>query len=87
MSLRKNIKGFKVVQIRGCVISDSQKYPDTDMLMTRNEAANYLRLKLQTLAVWAARGTGPKVCQVGRKALYRLGNLQEYIASCPSPHK
>jgi len=55
------------------------------MLMTRIEAAAFLRMKPQTLAVWATRGTGPKVCKVGRKALYRLNDLQEYLNQCTTP--
>lgn len=59
----------------------------SEVLMTRREAAVFLRLKPQTLAVWATRGNGPKVCKVGRKALYRLNDLQEYIISCTTPRK
>jgi len=66
-------------------MSDCLKTPD--VLMTRCEAAAFLRLKPQTLAVWATRGTGPKVCKVGRKALYRLNDLREYIISCTTPRK
>jgi hypothetical protein len=66
-------------------MSKNLTIPET--LLTRNEAATFLRMKPQTLAVWATRGVGPKVCKIGRKALYRLNDLQEYVFACSTPRK
>ena len=66
-------------------MSNLQKATQVAVLMTRNEAAEFLRLKPQTLAAWATRGTGPKVCTIGRKALYRLEDLQNFITAGITP--
>ncbi len=66
-------------------MSNLQKATQVAVLMTRNEAAEFLRLKPQTLAAWATRGTGPKVCKIGSKALYRLEDLQNFITAGITP--
>ncbi len=68
-------------------MSDVQKFKQSEVLLTRIEAAAFLRLKTQTLAAWATRGTGPRICKMGRKVLYRLEDLQAYITNCTIPRK
>ena len=49
-------------------------------LLTRPEAAEFLRLKPQTLAAWAVtkRYQLPFV-KVGRRAMYRLSDLEAFL--------
>lgn len=50
-------------------------------LLTRQEAAEVLRVKPQTLAVWAVtQRYGLPYVKVGRKAMYRLSDLDAFIA-------
>lgn len=50
-------------------------------LLTREEAAQFLGVKPQTLAVWACHQVdGPAYVKVGRRTVrYRLGDLQAFI--------
>ncbi len=48
-------------------------------LFTRREAANYLGLKENTLAVWATKGTGPVLVKIGSSVRYRRSDLEQYI--------
>jgi len=48
-------------------------------LLTRAEAAEFLCLKPQTLAVWAMVGKHLPVIHVGRAVRYRLSDLQEFV--------
>ncbi len=68
-------------------MSNLQKATLVAILMTRSEAAEFLRLKPQTLAAWATRGTGPKVCKIGGKVLYRLEDLQDFIIAGITPRQ
>ena len=47
--------------------------------MTTREAADYLRLKQQTLHNWRCLGQGPSFVKVGRLVRYRLSDLEEYL--------
>jgi excisionase family DNA binding protein len=49
-------------------------------LLTRKEAAAYLRVSVRTLAVWACvkRYNLPYV-KVGRSAKYRIADLEEFV--------
>ncbi len=65
---------------------------ETDRLLTRADAANFLGLKPQTLAKWAMTGEHLPYVKVGRMARYRLSDLQEYlnrrtIGSLPESYK
>ena len=51
-----------------------------DPVFTRPEAAEYLRVKAQTLAVWACKGSGPPFSKVGRLARYRKSALDSWLA-------
>ena len=69
------------------IMNECLKNHQAEILLTRTEAAAFLRLKPQTLAAWSTRGTGPKVCKLGGKVLYRMEDLQAYINDCTTPRK
>jgi len=49
-------------------------------LLNRAEAANYLGLSAQTLAVWACtKSHSLPVVKIGRLAKYRLSDLENFI--------
>ena len=50
-------------------------------LLTPKQAAEYLQIKVQTLATWRNQGKGPKFCKVGRAVRYRPEDLEAYITS------
>ena len=53
---------------------------DDDPLLTRDEAAAFLRMKPQTLAVWACRQSeGPPYAKIGRAVRYRLSDLRRFV--------
>lgn len=51
-------------------------------LLNRCEAADYLRIKKETLAVWACNKRHPlPYIKVGRRVLYRQSDLDAFIES------
>jgi predicted DNA-binding transcriptional regulator AlpA len=53
---------------------------DRDVLLTRKEAAAYLKKSGPTLERWAAQGIGPKPIRVGPRSIrYTLRSLRETI--------
>jgi len=52
-----------------------------DPLLTSQELADYLDIPLQTIYVWAARGSGPDRIKVGRYTRYRLSTVNEWLDS------
>lgn len=48
-------------------------------LMTRPEAAQYLRLSDKTLARWAWSGKGPGYMKAGGKVLYDAADLDAWL--------
>ncbi len=48
-------------------------------LLTRQQAAEYIGLKAQTLAVWALSGKHLPVIHVGRSVRYRRSDLDAFI--------
>ena len=53
-----------------------------DELLSRKQAAEFLRVKPQTLAAWACTGRYDlKFVKVGRKVLYRKGDLECFLNS------
>ena len=49
-------------------------------LLSRREAADFLRLRPQTLAVWAMRGrVDLPVVKIGGKVLYKLSDLEALV--------
>jgi hypothetical protein len=53
-----------------------------DILLTRREAAQYLRKSVPTLERWAKLGTGPKYGMAGQLAVYSLANLRAFVSGC-----
>lgn len=52
----------------------------TSELLTREEAAGYLRRKTKTLAYWACRRKGYlKMVRVGRAPMYRKQDLEVFL--------
>jgi excisionase family DNA binding protein len=51
----------------------------TSELLTRPEAAEYVHIKPQTLAVWACAGRGPTYVKVGRSVRYRVADLDAFL--------
>lgn len=51
-------------------------------LLTRDEAAAFLRIRPQTLAAWLTTGRYRlPVVRIGRSVRYKLSDLQEFVAS------
>jgi len=46
------------------------------------EAAEKLRMSVNTLAHWRCTGEGPKYIKFGRKVLYPLKELEAFEAKC-----
>lgn len=49
-----------------------------DVLLTRREAAAYVRRSIPTLERWAAAGEGPPFHKVKGRPLYPLGGLRRF---------
>jgi predicted DNA-binding transcriptional regulator AlpA len=54
-------------------------------LITRIEAAAFLGLKPQTLAVWAMRNVGPAPVKIGSLVRYKVEDLDAYITTNTMP--
>ena len=52
---------------------------DADKLLSREETAEMLGVKSNTLAVWAMEGKGPAPTKIGTKSMYRQSVLEAYI--------
>jgi excisionase family DNA binding protein len=50
-------------------------------LLTRAEAAEYLRVPAKTLATWAYHRDGPPFYKLGKHTRYDLRELQEWCAA------
>src|SRR4051812_47567911 len=56
-----------------------------DVLLTRREAAEYLRRSVPTLERWAAHGIGPPHRKVGGRVLYPLPGLRRFASGDEQP--
>jgi hypothetical protein len=62
--------------MKGCFQMTAQN------LLTREEAAAFLRVKPQTLAMWhSTKRYRLPVVKIGRLAMYRLSDLERFIES------
>ena len=50
-----------------------------DEWMTRREVAKLYRTPVGTLSQWAFKGIGPSYVRVGRKAVYRRVDVEQWI--------
>lgn len=48
-------------------------------LASRKEVAEFLGVPLQTLAVWATKGKGPKYRRIGRAARYDWADVHAWV--------
>lgn len=48
-------------------------------LLTNKEAADYLRVAPHTLDNWRYESSGPPYLKLGRKVLYRQGDLDAFL--------
>ena len=53
------------------------------MLLTIQEAADYLRVTARTLHRWRKQGQGPPCHKTGRKWLYDLAEVQTWVKQQP----
>jgi predicted DNA-binding transcriptional regulator AlpA len=55
---------------------------ERDVLLTRPEAAAYLRKSIATLDRWSMQGIGPRPVRVGpRSVRYRLTDLRRFVGA------
>jgi hypothetical protein len=55
------------------------KLPEQLILLTASDAAEVLYVSPKTLERWRLEGFGPRWIRVGRKPLYRLSDLIDWI--------
>ena len=53
--------------------------PASDELLTISEVAAIVRAPLATLRYWRHLGTGPRSFRLGRRVVYRAGDLRAWI--------
>lgn len=51
-------------------------------LLNRRDAAVYLGVSASTLARWAMLRVGPSFHKLGGRVLYRISDLDQFIAQC-----
>jgi hypothetical protein len=52
---------------------------DDDKFLLPQEAADFLRMRVQTLANWRCYGGGPEFTRLGNRILYPLSKLRAFI--------
>ncbi|MER7174219.1 helix-turn-helix domain-containing protein [Streptomyces mesophilus] len=62
---------------------NDQALPASPFFTTR-QAAAYLNRPVDTLRVWRHRRFGPPSFRQGRKVMYRIADLDTWIAECES---
>ncbi len=80
---------FTLDDMRQLVKDELKKILDVkqsaDKLFSREEAAELLGVKSNTLACWAMTGKGPAPTKVGTKSMYRQSLLENYISENTMP--
>ena len=64
--------------------------PETELLLTTNDAAARLGVPKRTMEDWRLDGIGPRYVRVGRRSVrYRPDDLLAYVESLPAggPHE
>lgn len=51
----------------------------TNELLTITEAAERLRVPVETLRYWRQKGSGPASFRMGRRVFYRAAELDRYV--------
>lgn len=54
---------------------------ETELLLTRTEAARILRISAKTLANWSIAGIGPRCRKSGRTAVYLRSEIESHVAT------
>ena len=68
-------------------MNNSHIFSPQNTLLTRKEAAQILRMKEQTLAVWASTGRYDlKFIKNGRKVFYTLSAINEFLSKNTHSH-
>lgn len=68
-------------------MNNNQIFSPHNTLLTRKEASEILRLKEQTLAVWASTGRYDlKFIKSGRKVFYTLADINEFLSKNTRSH-
>jgi len=47
--------------------------------LTSKEAAQYLRVKEETMEIWRYRGKGPRFRRAGRRILYAIEDIEAFL--------
>jgi excisionase family DNA binding protein len=55
-------------------------------LLTEQQAAEFLKIRVKTLQSWRVRGGGPKFVKVGRLVRYRDDDLEQFLAARTFSH-
>jgi len=48
-------------------------------LLSPDAAAAHLMIHPRTLSNWRVQGRGPRYCRIGRQALYRQADIDEWV--------
>lgn len=60
--------------------SDLLNLPSNDdTLITRTQLPRFIPVAKQTLARWAHEGIGPRHIIIGKQAVYRAGDVREWL--------
>lgn len=54
-----------------------------ERLLSSDEAADFLRVSRHTLPMWRRFGRSPPYRKLGRRVVYRLADLEAFVASFP----
>lgn len=55
---------------------------ETTNMRNETEAALFLGVARQTMANWRSQRRGPAYLKLGRRVVYRLSDLEDFIQSC-----
>jgi excisionase family DNA binding protein len=69
------------VNARNFPIPDANIGSPQPATLNVSEAAFYLGVSQSTLNTWRTRGNGPRFVRLGRKILYRLAALDDFLLS------
>ena len=56
-----------------------QNNPVSCLVVTDDEAPAAIKSTKRTMARWRAEGVGPKFIKVGRKVVYRMSDLDDWL--------
>jgi excisionase family DNA binding protein len=71
--------GYTGADLAAGALEAIKRRPVDDGLLTVAEAADLLRLPPGTLRTWRSLNRGPKSLKLGRRVLYRRGDVVEWL--------